>query len=365
MLKITQFTFGLQPGGQERVVVDLAKTFHEMGHICTVYTTQFRGELTVELESSDIAFHCLGLKKSYDPRALVPLMKYLKNNAVDVVITHGNSGCLIPRIAAIVSNVPAFIHVEHSIASNYKRKYNIFIDKFLSNFADKIVCVSMAVKQSLLQIEKIKPEKIVVIPNGLDIKRFAHVTDNTLKKSHFKKIGVIGRFSKEKGHIYFVEAATKIVKTFKNVEFIFVGDGPCRQWIEQKVKEYNIDTYCHFLGVRHDIGNILQELDIFVLPSIREGLPISLLEAQYFGIPSVATDVGGNPEIIKNGYNGLIVPPKNSNAIASAIHRLLIDDELRNTFSLRGKEMFNQTFTVHKMANAYLEIINSILSQKK
>lgn len=364
MLKIIQFTYGLQLGGQERVVVDLAKAFHEMGHLSMVFTTQFEGDLFLELASFGITAHCLGLKRSYDPKALIPLINFLKDKMVDVVITHGNSGCLIPRIATILSKVPVFIHVEHSIASNYKRKYHILIDKVLSKFTDKIICVSEAVKHSLQRIGKMSPDKLVVVLNGLDTRRFNNLANETLRKSPFKKIGVVGRFSEEKGHIYFIEAATKIVKTFRNVEFIFVGDGPLKQRIERKVEDCNIHKYCHFLGVRHDIDAIMLDLDILVLPSLREGLSISLLEAQYFGIASITTDVGGNPEIIRNEYNGLLVPPRDPDALASAVLRLLNDDKLRNTFSMRGKEIFNETFTVHKMATAYLEIINTILSSK-
>lgn len=185
-LTIAQFTFGLQLAGQERVVVDLAKTFQKQGHKSLVCTTMFGGELAQELESSNIPFHCLALKKSYDPRALVPVMRYLKHNKVDAVITHGNSGCLIPRVAAILSKVPVFIHVEHSV-SDYKRFYQIHLNKLLSHFTDKIVCVSEQARQSLLKIEKTKSDKVLVIHNGLDTSRFSTVKETDKKENDKKK----------------------------------------------------------------------------------------------------------------------------------------------------------------------------------
>jgi glycosyltransferase involved in cell wall biosynthesis len=266
-------------------------------------------------------------------------------------------------MAAILSRVPAFIHVEHTI-SDGKQFYYILINKALSLFTDNIICVSESVRQSLIKTERLNTNKVVVIHNGLSTERFSPIRSKCKIQHGIKRVGIVGRFSQEKGHIYFVEAATKIIQFFKNVEFIFVGDGPLRPMIEQKVREYSLDTCCHFLGVRSDIGVLFQTLDVFVLPSLREGLSISLLEAQYLGVASVVTDVGGNPEVIKNGYNGLVVSPKDPDALASAILRVLTDNELRNKFILHGKEVFTEKFSVEKMADSYLEIINNILNHK-
>jgi glycosyltransferase involved in cell wall biosynthesis len=364
-LTIAQFTFGLQLAGQERVVVDLARAFNKKGYKSLVCTTMFGGELVQELELSNIPFQSLYLKKSYDPRALIPVMRYLKNNRVDVVITHGTSGSLIPRIAAIFSKIPVFINVEHTI-SDHKNSYLIFINKILSSFTDKIICVSEQARQSLLKIEKTKLDKVLVIHNGLDTSRFSSVKETDKKENDKRKrVGIVASFSEVKGHVYFVEAAAKIVKFYKNVEFIFVGDGNLRPKIEQKVSEYGLDTYTRFLGVRSDVGDLLQTFDVFVLSSLWEGLPISLLEAQYFGVASVVTNVGGIPEVIENEYNGLLVPPRNPDAMASAILRVLNDDKLRNNLGSHGSEIFTQKFSIEKMSNAYLYLIYDILSSKR
>lgn len=362
-LSIAQFAFGLQLAGQERVVVDLAKAFHKTGHKSLVCTTQFGGELVQELKLMKIPFRCLNLKKSYDLRAVIPVVRYLKDNRTNVVITHGNSGCLIPRIAAILSKVPVFIHVEHNI-SDYKRFYHIYINKILSSFTDKIICISENARQSLFQIERTSTDKVLVILNGLNIERFTTIENKRINKDGTKKVGIIGRFSEQKGHIYFVEAASKVIQSYKNVEFIYIGDGPLRPIIEKNVREYGIDSYSKFLGIRADVGTLFQTLDIFVLSSLWEGLPISLLEAQYFGVASVVTDVGGNPEVIKNGYNGLLVPPKDPAALASAILKVLRDDKFRHDLGMHGREIFMQKFSVEKMANAYLDLIYSILQSK-
>ncbi len=364
-LTIAQFTFDLQLAGQQRVVADLAKAFHKEGHRSLVCTTQFGGELVAELESSNVPFHCLGLKKSYAPRALIPVMRYLRDNKVDVVITHGNSGCLIPRIAAATLRIPVFLHVEHSLSSNYKKVYHIIINKVLSLFTDRIICVSQSAKQSLLEVEGTNTRKIAVIPNGLDTERFTVLKTEHIQKSDIRRIGIVGRFSEEKGHYYFVEAAAKLIKSRENVEFVFIGDGPLRSSIEQKVRDHGLSKYSRFLGVRSDVGSLLQTLDVFVLPSLREGLPISLLEAQYFGVPSVATEVGGNAEIIKNGYNGLLVPPRDPDALAKAILKVLNDSELGKELSARGREVFSRKYSGERMAKTYLDLIQTILCSRR
>ena len=173
----------------------------------------------------------------------------------------------------------------------------------------------------------------------------------------------MARFSQPKGHEYFIEAASMVVKYYKNVEFIFVGDGPLRQIAEEKVKKLNIESYCHFLGNRSDVGKILQTFDIFILSSLWEGLPLSLLEAQYFGIASIVTNVGGIPEVVKNEYNGLLVPPKDPVKLSQTILRVLNDYNLRKELGKNGKKVVMQRFTIDKMKNCYLNLIYSIFTQ--
>ena len=148
------------------------------------------------------------------------------------------------------------------------------------------------------------------------------------------------------------------------MEFVFIGDGYLRPSIEQKVNECGIQNYCTFLGNRSDVHELLQTLDVFVLSSLWEGLPISLLEAQYFGIACVVTQVGGNPEVVRNGYNGLLVPPRDPDALAHAILRVIQDDTLTNELSIHGQEMFREKFSIDKMVDSYLELIYGVLQEK-
>lgn len=362
-LNIVQFTWGLKIAGLERVVVDLAKGFHEIGHKSMVYTTLKEGDLVHELRQVGINCKCFGLKKSYNFFGLVPIVSDLKSNRINVIITHGTSGSWVPRIAAILARIPVFIHVEHS-TSNNKRFYHIILNRILSKFTHRIVCVSESARQSLLEIEKIKPNRVSVIHNGLHTGRFAFVKDKQKSNSRLKKIGIVGRFDVLKGHLYFIEAAAKVIKSFKDIEFVFIGDGPLKTMIEQRVKELGLDEYSRFLGLRSDVGELLQTLDVFVLSSIQEGLPISLLEAQYFGVAAVVTAVGGIPEIIKDKYNGLLVPPKNPERLATAILSVLNDEKLRSKLAVNAKKGFINRFSIENTVKNYLNVISDIFNQE-
>lgn len=363
-LTIAQFTFGLKFGGQERVVVDLSKAFHYKGHRSIVCTTQFGGELVQELQATGVDFHCFSLKRSYDLRALLPVMHYMKHNKVNVVITHGMSGCLVPRLAAVICKIPAIIHVEHSISDN-KKFYHVLSDKFISAFIDKIVCVSEDVLHSLDNIEKVPRDKVAVIHNGLDTERFSRVIKDNGNHpvACNKRVGIVANFSEAKGHIYFVEAAEQIVKEYQDIEFILVGEGPLRQMIEDKVCKAGLARYFQFLGSRKDIGELLQTFDIFLLSSVYEGLPISLLEAHYFGLASVATRVGGIPEVIEDGYNGILVPPRNPISLSQAVLKLIKDDRLRSEIGVNAHNICMQKFTLNTMSNRYIDLIHQIIEK--
>ncbi len=327
-----------------------------------VCTTLSEGKLVQELRAEGITFKHFNLLKNYDIRAIIPIMRYLDHQKVDVVITHGFYGSFIPRISAILSKVPVFIHVEHNV-SDQKRTYHILLNRVLTKFIDKIVCVSENAKNSLQKLERVKHTKVVVIPNGLSTDRFSFAPMKRGARPSVKRVGIVGRFSEQKGHIYFVAAAASIVQAYKNVEFVFVGDGPLRPQIEEKVRELGIEAYCHFYGERSDVGRILQSLDVFVLASLWEGLPISLLEAQYFGVASVVTDVGGNSEVIKNRQNGLLVPPKDPEAMALAVLQILSDDNLRHNFGINGRELIDRKYVLDKMVDSYLDLIADIMRQ--
>lgn len=356
-----QFTWGLEIGGQERVVVDLAKAFHNLGFRSAVATTLLKGELTEELESHEIPFHCFASHKSYNLSLLLNVVSYLQEFQPDVVITHGVSGSIVPKLAAIFLRVPVFLHVEHTLTPRFT--FAAYINQWIYRCADRIICVSSAVRDSFLSRYRINPEKTSVIHNGVDACRFSPAVKN--EKDQRKTVTIIANFENAKGHIYFLTAAAIVCRVFPQVQFLLVGEGRLQESLQQFVAAQNLADHCQFLGKRTDIESILNRSDIFVLSSLTEGLPLSLLEAQYFGVATIATRVGGISEVVAHGINGLLVPPRNANALATAMLMLLRDDALRHTLGCNAEARIPSTFSISVTASKYVEQIRQVLANKR
>lgn len=180
-----------------------------------------------------------------------------------------------------------------------------------------MVAVSEQVRQQAIDLEGIQSEHISVIPNGIDLplktksdkKEYVQLRQSLGVTQEDLMVLSVGSLSKPKGHEFLLEAIPDILESHPNTVFTFAGEGQLREELETRVKELRITEATRFLGTRSDIPDLLKIADYFVLPSLWEGLPLALLEAMATGIPVVATKVGGIGEIIRDGYNGLLVPP--------------------------------------------------------
>ena len=222
----------------------------------------------------------------------------------------------------------------------------------------------------MIKERKIDPEKFITIPYGVDLKKFADIK-SSIKKTEIgldngdKVLGVVARFTKQKGHIYLIEAASQIVNKFPNTKFLFVGDGPLRKDLETKINELGLNSKFILLGFRNDVRELLQVFDIFVLPSLWEGLPNVLLEAMACGKPIVATAVDGTPEAVVDGNNGLIVPPKNPDKLADALMHLLQNEQEARKMGKRGRKRVENFYSIEKQMNNFQELYDFCLEQKQ
>ena len=177
-------------------------------------------------------------------------------------------------------------------------------------------------------------------------------------------VGFIGRFHAQKGIDVLLKAFEKIEKSKMNVRLMLVGDGTLRKKIWKQSQTLGNDNRVLFTGIRKDIPLILSSLDIFVLPSRWEGLPLVLLEAMAAGLPIVATAVGGIPEVVVDGETGFLVPPEDPEALASAITRLIEDSVLRKKFGKAGYKRVKQHFNIQEASRRTEELYFSLLKEK-
>ena len=238
--------------------------------------------------------------------------------------------------------------------------------KYRSRKLDRIVCISEAIRQILIA-DGIPAEKLVTIHSGIDIHKFDGITPPTdfraqlgIPRDHIL-IGTIAAMAGHKDYPNLLQAAKIVCEKFDRVTFCTVGDGPEKERIFKLAKELGIDTRFIFAGYRNDIGNFLKSFDIFVLASKKEGLGTSLLDAQAVGLPIVACETGGIPEIIGHGINGWLVPAQNENALAVAIMKLIRQGGLRKKLglnALQSVKKFDIQFTIEKNIQLYENLVS-------
>jgi glycosyltransferase involved in cell wall biosynthesis len=309
----------------------------------------------------------------YDVLALFSLYKLLAKERPTIVHTHTSKAGFLGRLAAKGAGVPIIIHTPHGHVffgyfGAFKTKIFIFMERLASRITDKIVALTHGEKEDYLFFKIADKEKFVVINSGIELKRFKELPIPL--KQNFKKelgipenaliVGTVGRLVPVKGPEFLIEAAQFIIPKYPNVFFVFTGDGHLRKDLERKASDLGIKENVVFLGWRNDAAKIISVTDIFVLPSLNEGMGRVLAEAMALGKPIVASNVGGIPDLVIHGKNGFLVPPKNSKELARYIQILLEDKEKREKMGREGREMagnFSHEIMIKKISRLYKELM--------
>ncbi len=270
----------------------------------------------------------------YDTIALFKMYRFIKRGKFNIVHTHSSKAGFSGRIAAYLAGVPVVIHTLHGFPFHdfmhpVARTFYIFLERLLSKFTNRIITVSQLNQEKAICLKLNRPEKFINIYSGIDYKRFNHSISILKKRKELgiKRgeyvIGMVGRLSEQKAPQYFIQSIPFVLKTHPHTRFLLVGDGKLKNHIIKLTEKLNISDQISFLGFRDDIPEILQVLNVFVLPSLWEGLGRSLTEAMYTACPIVATAVEGVPELIIDGQTGYLIQPKDSVTMAQRINDLL------------------------------------------
>lgn len=299
-----------------------------------------------------------GLKLTADWKTVRSIKLVIDDFKPDIVHLHGAKASLIGRLACIKKKVKIVTTI-HNFPDynkmNYLKRYiYLKLNKYLNKKTSKIITVSNALKDEIIKNENVDEKKIVTIYNCLDFPLYSNIKHENLREKYDLDddtliVGCISRLIPSKGIKDLIEAA-KILDKDINIYYFIIGDGPLRGYLENLTNGLNLKNVI-FLGYRNDIQNILQNIDIFVLPSYIEGFGISIIEAMYAGKPVIATNVGGIPEIIKNNINGILINPGSPNDMANAIRALAIDSSTRERLSAAGRDLVTNKFTCEKMIN--------------
>jgi len=307
-----------------------------------------------------------------DVSTILLIKKFLKTEKIDIIHSHGYKSNLY-AVAASVGNTVSLVATCHNwLGDDRKMKLYARLDKSFLNRFDKVVAVSDSVGKEILE-HNIPSAKVLIIPNGIDLDRFnSGKRSDTLRREfgidpECTIIGTVGRLSEEKGHSHLLHAAEKVLRTYPNVVFLIVGDGPLRQELEKKASQLaqgkSVNPFL-FTGVRDDMERIYSLMDIFVLPSLTEGLPMVLLEAMAAQKPVVATKVGAVPGVIDDGHSGLLIPPGDVESLSGAIIDLLKDPHRAQHLAQNGYKRVRDHFSSKRMAEQYVEVYKDVLNAR-
>lgn len=312
----------------------------------------------------------VSLKKDYTSFNI--LCSFMRKEKVHLAHAHGAKAALIARPAALWAEVPTIYTVHNSIFNEswpaWKNSIAAAVEYVLSWSTDCIVTVSNALGEEIRYRQKISPGKIKVIHNGIHFSNFntSNVQYNFKEKWNIPPnrtvVGTVARLAPQKGLSVIIKAAEQLIDKY-NIHFLIVGDGPFREKLEKEIRSSFMDNYFTLTGAVNNITQAYAAMDIFVLPSITEGLPLTILEAMAFSLPVVATSVGGVPEIIKHGECGLLIKPGNHKELASKIAYLLDCPRIKDKLRYWGKQRAYDKFDAPKMIQETIKIYYHLLKE--
>ena len=354
--------------GAEKLVFDLVAEMNKAKFeilVCSIGNREDEIEEMIckDLEEKGVKTSLLGKPpRKRRLRAIWKLHQYLQENHVTIVHTHCPSPDFYGKLAALLSGTPLVFSTIHSV-----NEYSPFNEGILKHLTTKYVAISEIVKQYAVSELKIPSAQIEVIHNAIDTQRFALTAID--KKAKLQELGIpnkrkivttVGNILVSKGQVYLIEAAKEVVKDFPDTHFLIVGDTlrepELATCLKEKVGAKKMQDKISFTGERTDIPEILSITDVFVLPSLWEGLPVALLEAMAAGIPVIATSVGGNQEVVADNVSGLLIPPKDPQILAQRIKELLGNPENAERMGAKGQRIIQDFFSIDRMARKYEQL---------
>lgn len=371
--KVFYLLDALNVGGTEVQAVELAIRLNPEKYDVTLGCLRARGPLLEKLQGSSVSVTEFYPKGGFDsPHGvyqMLRLARFLRRGRFQIVHTHDLYANVLGIPAAVIARVPVIISSQRDLGhlDLYKGRRRIWLRR-LQKLSTAVLTNANAVRDAVLSEKQFAPEKVRVIHNGVDLERFAPPSHDrdwlTPGANQEKWIVLVGNMHGDvKGHSLLIAAAETVVREFPEVRFLFAGDGQCRKAFEEQVARLGLERHFLFLGRRDDVPRILGCCDIGVLPSQAEGLPNAVLEYLAAGLPTIASRVGGNAEIIEDGKTGLLVPANDSSGLAAAILRLLRDPryatELGSNCRANVSAEFSFERMIEKTDRMYSELLQS------
>lgn len=354
-VRVAHVTLGLGMGGAEKLLVEFARHANRARSDLRFVSLTTRGTLAEEIEAFGWPVTALDEPPGLRPRLIFRLARLFRRWNLDVVHTHNSRPLVHAGPAVRLARVPGLIHTRHG--QHYQascRETAVF--RLATHLADRVVCVSSD-SAKISSREGIASSRVCTVKNGIDVARFGHVGPRV-----GGPVVMTGRLSPEKDPESLLRAVAIAAGKDPSFRLEIAGDGELLPALRRATCELQLVEHVRFLGEVRDVRSLLARASLFVLPSLTEGISLTLLEAMATGLPVVATRVGGNPEVVVDGQTGLLVPPGAPPDLARAMLQLKQDPERSRRMGLAGRERVERHFDARRMVAEYESLYLRVLS---
>lgn len=358
-LRVLHVVPDLAVGGLPRVVETLCRTTDTESFDVQVLCLNFLGQIAEQLRADRFVVHDLVRPRpGPDYFASRRVARLLRDQQIDVVHSHNTQAFIHGGLAVLSSGVSTLVHTDHARVFPDKLRYTV-AERLLSTLAWRVVGVSENTTENLHRYVRIPRQKLLTIPNGIEARLFEAPVDRLAVRASLgipsdAELLILGaRLEPQKGMSFLLRAVAQLAATRPRVHLVLAGEGSLRESLGAEARALGIEARVHFVGVRLDMPALLRAAEIFVLPSLWEGLPMIVLEALAASCPIVASAVGGVPSAVKDGRTGVLVPPSDVDALARALHRLLDSPATREVLARQGRALFDEAFSAQAMTRRY------------
>ena len=353
----------LPPDGAERLLADVLKNRsdnYEFVVLCLV-----KGGLLVnELEAMGVPVFILGRHGRYDISLLIRLILWLRQHRPLVVHTHLFTADSWGRLAAFIAHVPGIFSTVHSVNS-WKSTVHKFVDRIFALFTTRVIACSEEVAQVLKNTDGISAGRVVTVANGVSLERILSIHPINLQREFgiepdVTTLIIVGRLHEAKGHMDLLPVVARLAEQKLKLHLLVVGEGELEGQILSQISELGIENHVTLTGFRSDVLSLIAACDVVVMPSRWEGLPMALLEAMALEKPVVATKVGGIPNVVHDGENGLLVAAGNMTMLEEKLNLILQDKALSERLAEQAKATVLNHYSARTVSRRYEALYDEV-----
>jgi len=354
--------------GAERVLLNIGIGLRDKNHaaylLCLRDSKKGVPEIHFEARRAGLASRVIFCDGRMDVKALFEIKNFMKTENIDVIHSHGYKSDIYGFIASKMSGKPIISTLHGWTGETFNVRLYERLDRWVIRRMDHLVPVAPSIMDKVTRMG-LNGGRVTFIPNGIDTVKFNPIGGETSLREEFGfnghsvVIGTVGRLSREKDHSSLIGAFGRVSLTCPDVRLLIVGEGDLKDELRSKAQSLGVGKKIVFAGFRSDMVSIYKSMDIFVLPSLTEGLPLVLLETMSMGLPVIASQVGGIPYVI-NKNAGIMIPPASPEILEEALRCLVNDESLRKEFGRNARERISSSFSLDSFCKKYIDLYEDL-----